>query len=67
VHIDAQIKWEREKAEKRRIWDQEFERQKEEERLSLAREELAREKSTAWTRGCRTVATWRPSSGRGRR
>jgi len=44
VDIDAQIKWEREKAEKRRLWDEDFARRKEEERLSLAREELAREK-----------------------
>jgi hypothetical protein len=44
VDIDAQIKWDREKAEKRRIWEEEFARRKEEERLSLAREELAREK-----------------------
>ena len=44
VDMDAQIKWEREKAEKRRIWEEEFARRKEEERLSLAREELAREK-----------------------
>jgi hypothetical protein len=44
VDIDAQIKWEREKAENRRIWEEEFARRKQEERLSLAREELAREK-----------------------
>jgi hypothetical protein len=44
VDIDAQIKWEKEKAETRRIWEQHFTRRKEEERLSLAREELAREK-----------------------
>jgi len=44
VDIDAQIKWEREKAEKRRIWEEDFARRKEEERLRLAREELAREK-----------------------
>jgi hypothetical protein len=44
VDIDAQIKWEREKAKKRRIWEEDFARRKEEERLRLAREELAREK-----------------------
>jgi hypothetical protein len=44
VNIDAQIKWEREKAEKRRVWEEDFARRKEEERLRLAREELAREK-----------------------
>ena len=44
MDIDAQIKWEREKAEKRRIWEEDFARRKEEERLRLAREELAREK-----------------------
>jgi hypothetical protein len=44
VGIDAQIKWEREKAEKRRIWEEDFARKKEAERLRLAREELAREK-----------------------
>ena len=44
MDINAQIQWEREKAEKRRIWEEEFARRKEEERLSLAREELAREK-----------------------
>jgi hypothetical protein len=44
VDIDAQIKWEREKAEKRRVWEENFARRKEEERLRLAREELAREK-----------------------
>src|SRR5215204_2171865 len=44
VDIDAQIKWEREKAENRRIWEEDFARRKEEERLRLAREELAREK-----------------------
>ena len=44
MDIDAQIKWEREKAEKRRIWEENFARRKEEKHLSLAREELAREK-----------------------
>ena len=44
VDIDAQIKWEREKAEKRRVWEENFARRKEAERLRLAREELAREK-----------------------
>jgi len=44
VDIDAQIKWEKEKAEKRRRWEEDFARRKEEERLRLAREELAREK-----------------------
>jgi hypothetical protein len=44
VDIDAQIKWEREKAEKRQIWEEDFARRKEEERLRLAREELMREK-----------------------
>ena len=44
MDIEAQIKWESVKAEKRRIWEEEFARRKEEERLSLAREELAREK-----------------------
>jgi hypothetical protein len=44
VDIDAQIKWEKEKAKKRRIWEEDFSRRKEEERLRLAREELAREK-----------------------
>jgi hypothetical protein len=44
VDIDAQIKWEREKAEKRRVWEENFARRMEEERLRLAREELAREK-----------------------
>jgi hypothetical protein len=44
VDIDAQIKWEREKAEKRRIWEEDFARRKEVERLQHAREELAREK-----------------------
>jgi hypothetical protein len=44
VDIDAQIKWEREKAEKRRIWEEEFARRKEDERLQRARDELAREK-----------------------
>jgi hypothetical protein len=44
VDIDAQIKWEREKAEKRRIWEVDFARRKEAERLRQAREELAREK-----------------------
>jgi hypothetical protein len=46
VDIDAQIKWEREKAEKRRIWEEDFARKKEAERLRLAREELAREKKS---------------------
>jgi hypothetical protein len=44
VDIEAQIKWEREKAEKRRIWEEDFARRKEEKRLRLAREELAHEK-----------------------
>ena len=44
MDIDAQTKWEREKAEKRRVWEEDFARRKEEERLRLAREELAREK-----------------------
>ena len=44
VDIDAQIKWEREKAEKRRVWEENFARRKEEERLNLAREELAKER-----------------------
>src|SRR5215212_9119532 len=44
VDIDAQIEWEKEKAEKRRVWEEEFARRKEAERLRLAREELAREK-----------------------
>jgi hypothetical protein len=46
VDIDAQIKWEREKAEKRRVWEEDFARRKEEKRLRLAREELAREKKS---------------------
>ena len=40
----AEMKWEREKAEKRRLWEEDFARKKEEERLRFAREELAREK-----------------------
>ena len=44
MDIDAQIMWEKEKAERRRIWEEDFARRKEEERLRLAREELAREK-----------------------
>lgn len=44
MDIEAQIKWEREKAKKRRIWEEDFARRKEAERLRLAREELAREK-----------------------
>ena len=44
MDIDAQIKWEREKAEKRRVWEEDFARRKEVERLQQAREELAREK-----------------------
>ena len=44
MDIEAQIKWESEKAQKRRIWEEDFARRKEEERLRLAREELAREK-----------------------
>jgi hypothetical protein len=43
VDIDKAIEWEREKAEKRRAWEEDFARRKEEERLRLAREELARE------------------------
>jgi len=42
--MEEQIKWEAEKAEKRRLWEADFARRKEEERLQLAREELAREK-----------------------
>jgi len=38
------MKWAKEKAEKRRSWEVDFARRKEEERLQLAREELAREK-----------------------
>jgi hypothetical protein len=44
VDIDEAVKWEMEKTEKRRLWEEDFARRKEEERLSLAREELAREK-----------------------
>jgi hypothetical protein len=44
VDIDTQIKWDREKAEKRRLWEEDFARRKQEERLRLAREELQREK-----------------------
>jgi hypothetical protein len=43
-HLEDRIKWEKEKAEKRRIWEEDFARRKEAERLILAREELAREK-----------------------
>jgi hypothetical protein len=44
VDIDAQVRRAKENAEKRRMWDEEFARKKEEEGLRLAREELAREK-----------------------
>ena len=44
MDANAEMKWEREKAERRRIWEEDFARRKEEERLRRAREELAREK-----------------------
>ena len=42
--LEQRVEHRKELAEKRRIWEEEFARRKEEERLSLAREELAREK-----------------------
>lgn len=44
MDIDAQVRRAKENAEKRRMWEEDFARRKEEERLRLAREELAREK-----------------------
>src|SRR5215210_679405 len=44
MDMEGQIKWEAEKAERRRIWEEDFARRKDEERLRLARAELAREK-----------------------
>jgi hypothetical protein len=44
VDIDAQVKRAKENADKRRMWEEDFARRKEEERLQLAREELTREK-----------------------
>ena len=44
VEIDERTKWEMEKAEKRRLWEEDFARRKEEERLQHARDELAKEK-----------------------
>jgi hypothetical protein len=44
MDIDAQMKVQRDNAEKRRLWEEDFARRKEEERLQHARAELAREK-----------------------
>src|SRR5215216_4157386 len=44
VDIDAQVQHQKELAERRRLWEEDFARRKEEERLNRAREELAREK-----------------------
>jgi len=44
VDADTQIRYAKENAEKRRIWEQEHARQKEQRRLQYAREELALEK-----------------------
>ena len=52
MDMEGQIKWEAEKAEKRRLWEEDFARKKDAERLRLAREELAREKKhrlDSWT------------------
>ena len=42
VDIDAEMKWTKEKAEKRRLWEEDFARRKEDERLRLARESGSR-------------------------
>jgi len=42
--MEGQIKWEAEKAEKRRLWEEDFARRKQQEGLQRARDELAREK-----------------------
>ena len=44
MDVNADMKWAKEKAEKRRLWEEDFARKKDEERLRFAREELAREK-----------------------
>ena len=44
MDVNADMKWAKEKAEKRRSWEVDFARRKEEERFRLASEELAREK-----------------------
>ena len=44
MDVNADMKWANEKAEKRRLWEEDFARKKEEERLRFARDELAREK-----------------------
>ena len=42
--IEEHMRHQKELAERRRLWEEDFARRKEEERLRLAREELAREK-----------------------
>jgi len=44
MDMEGQIKWEAEKAEKRRLWEEDFARRKQQEGLQRARDELAREK-----------------------
>jgi hypothetical protein len=46
VDVNAEMKWAKEKAEKRRLWEENFARKKEEERMRHARDELAREKKS---------------------
>jgi len=42
--MEEQMRHEKELAERRRLWEEDFARQKEQERLQEARDELAREK-----------------------
>lgn len=46
MDANAEMKWRRENAEKRRVWEEDFARRKEEERTRHAREELARERKS---------------------